>query len=118
MNTKLAAGLLLFCVGAIDAHAAHPLITEDTRTQGAQRFQLEVFAEQLEERATRRDQEVYTGILSYGIAETADVQAGVPWYRSGPDGVGDASLDLKWRFYERNALGIALKPGITLPTGD
>jgi hypothetical protein len=117
MNTKLAAGLLLFCVGAIDAHAAHPLITEDAGTQGAQRYQLEVFAEQLEERATGRDRKVYTGILSYGIAGTADVQAAVPWYRSGPDGVGDASLDLKWRFYERNALGFALKPGITLPTG-
>jgi hypothetical protein len=119
MNTKLAAGLLLFCMtGAFDAHAAHPLITEDTGTQGAGRYQLEFFAEELEERATRRDLEVYTGVLSYGIAETADVQVGVPLHRSGPDGVGDASLDLKWRFFERNALSFAFMPGITLPTGD
>jgi hypothetical protein len=104
--------------GAIDAQAARPLITEDTGTQGAGRYQLEVSAEEREERATRRDLEVYTGILSYGIAETADVQAGVPLYRSGPDGVGDASLDLKWRFFERNALSFAFMPGITLPTGD
>jgi len=109
----------LFCMtGAIDAQAARPLITEDTGTQGAGRYQLEVSAEEREERATRRDLEVYTGILSYGIAETADVQAGVPLYRSGPDGVGDASLDLKWRFFERNALSFAFMPGITLPTGD
>jgi hypothetical protein len=119
MNTKLAAGLLLFCMtAAIDARAAHPLITEDTGTQGAGRYQLEFFAEELEERATRRDLEVYTGVLSYGIAETADVQVGVPLHRSGPDGVGDASLDLKWRFFERNALSFAFMPGITLPTGD
>jgi hypothetical protein len=103
---------------AIDARAAHPLITEDTGTQGAGRYQLEFFAEELEERATRRDLEVYTGVLSHGIAETADVRGSVPLHRSGPDGVGDASLDLKWRFFERNALSFAFMPGITLPTGD
>lgn len=119
MNTKLAAGLFsLFLAAATDAQAAHPLITEDTRTQGAGRYQLEVFAEELEERTTRRDVEVYRGFLSYGIGETADVQVGLPLFRDGPDGVGDASLDLKWRFFERNAVSLALMPGITLPTGD
>ena len=119
MNTKLAAGLLPLCLAAaLDAQAAHPLITEDTGTQGAGRYQLEVFAEELEERGTRRDIEVWTGVLSYGIGETADVQAGIPVYRDGPDGVGDASLGLKWRFLERNAWSLALKPGITVPTGD
>ncbi|MGH6885861.1 MAG: transporter, partial [Geminicoccales bacterium] len=98
MNTKLAAAFLLFCLSAaIDAQAAHPLITEDTGTQGAGRYQLEALAEELEARGTRRDIEVWRGVLSYGIAETADVQVGVPLYRDGPDGVGDASLDLKWR---------------------
>jgi len=119
MNTKLAAGLLaFFMAAALDAQAAHPLITEDTGTQGAGRYQLEVFAEELEERGTRRDVEVWTGVLSYGIAETVDVQVGLPLFRDGPDGAGDASLDLKWRFFERDALSFALKPGITLPTGD
>lgn len=119
MNTKLAAGLLSFCLAAaIDARAAHPLITEDTGTQGAGRYQLEVFAEEREARTTRRDIEVYTGVLGYGIGETADVELGLPLYRDGPDGVGDASLDLKWRFFERNAVSLALMPGITLPTGD
>ncbi|HSG75827.1 MAG TPA: transporter [Burkholderiales bacterium] len=119
MNTKLAAGLLPLCLAvALDAQAAHPLITEDTGTQGAGRYQLEVFAEELEERGTRRDIEVWTGVLSYGVGETADVQVGIPVYRDGPDGVGDASLGLKWRFLERNAWSLALKPGITVPTGD
>jgi hypothetical protein len=119
MNTKLATGLFSFCfVAAFDLQAAHPLITEDTGTQGTGRYQLEVFAEELEERGTRRDIETYTGVLSYGIAETADVQVGLPLFRNGPDGVGDVSLDLKWRFFERNAVSLALKPGITVPTGD
>ncbi|MCZ7654225.1 MAG: transporter [Rhodocyclaceae bacterium] len=30
----------------------------------------------------------------------------------------DASVDLKWRFLEREALSLGFKPGITLPTGD
>jgi len=124
MNTNQVRHLLACgCVGAlalvaVGARAAHPLITEDTGTQGAGRYQLEVFAEEGKERVTRRDREVYTGVLSYGIAETADVQVGLPLYRSGPDGVGDASLDLKWRFFQRDALSLALMPGITLPTGD
>lgn len=119
MNTKLAAGLLVSgMTAAINAHAAHPLITEDTGTQGAGRYQLEVFAEEFKLRSTGRKEDVYTGVLSYGIGETADVQLGLPWYRTGPDGVGDASLDLKWRFFRRNAVSLALKPGFTLPTGD
>ncbi|MEW6116566.1 MAG: transporter, partial [Nitrospirota bacterium] len=34
------------------------------------------------------------------------------------DGISDISLEVKWRFYEKDGLGFALKPGITLPTGD
>lgn len=98
--------------------AAHPLITEDTGTQGAQRRQLEVFGEETKDRGTRRRTQRYDAVLSYGIADSADVQVGLPWYRSGPDGVGDLSLDLKWRFFQRDTVSLALKPGITLPTGD
>lgn len=100
------------------AYAAHPLITEDTGTQGAQRRQLEVFGEEAKDRGTRLRKQRYGAVLSYGIADAADVQVGLPWYRSGPDGVGDVSLDVKWRFFERESLSFAVKPGITLPTGD
>jgi hypothetical protein len=122
MNTNqvwrpLACGFIA-ALAATSARAAHPLITEDTGTQGAGRYQLEVFAEEFEQRATRRDLEVWSGTLSYGIAEKADVQVGLPWFRDGRDGVGDASLGLKWRFFERNAVSLALNPSITLPTGD
>lgn len=43
-------------------------------------------------------------MLSDGIADTADLQFGMPWIASGAKGNGDASLDLKWRFYEKDAL--------------
>jgi len=117
MNTKLAAGLAaLWLAAATDAQAAHPLITEDTFTQGIGRHQLEILGEMTE--GNGRDQDLYTGVLSYGVGETADAQLGVPYHRDGGHGVGDVALDLKWRFYERNALSFALKPGVTLPTGD
>jgi len=41
---------------------------------------------------------------------------GVPALRD--DGICDISLELKWRFYEKEKFSLALKPGITFPTGD
>jgi hypothetical protein len=123
MNTNCAGRLLSRCLAAalaamaMNAYAAHPLITEDTGTQGVARRQLEVLGEANKDDRGRRE-EVYTGVLSYGAAETADLLLGLPLHRNGGDGIGDVSLDLKWRFFERDALSIALKPGITLPTGD
>ncbi len=100
------------------ARAAHPLITEDSDTQGKGRWQLEVFGEEGRERATRARLKEYGAVLSYGIAETADLQVGMPWIASGASGNGDASLDLKWRLFEKDALSLGLKPGVTLPTGN
>lgn len=100
------------------ARAAHPLITEDTGTQGAGRWQLEVFGEEGRDRAGRARLERYDAVLSHGVAGNADLQLGLPWLRHSDAGAGDASLDLKWRFHEQNALSLGLKPGVTLPTGD
>ena len=129
----------LFCtvllVGLVaTSHASHPLITDDTGTQGKGKFQLEVNGEfnydkETEEGVTTKE----TGgevapILSYGIVDNLDIVLGVPyqWNRtkgdgtivSDEDGISDMSLELKWRFYEKDGLGLALKPGMTLPTGD
>ena len=70
---------------------------------------------------------VTTAVLSYGILEDADLQLGLPHSRQhmhdaagrhAGQGVLDASVDLKWRFFEHEALSLGIKPGITLPTGD
>ena len=34
------------------------------------------------------------------------------------NGISDISLEVKWRFYEKDGLSFALKPGISMPTGD
>ena len=68
--------------------------------------------------------------LSYGIMDNIDIVLGMPfqWFRIRADndetiktsesGISDLSLELKWRFYEKEGLSFALKPGLTLPTGN
>lgn len=66
-------------------------------------------------------------ILSYGIEDNIDIVLGLPyqWKKvreedsviSDEDGVSDMSVEIKWRFFEKDGLSLALKPGITLPTG-
>ena len=114
---RLCCACLLFF--APQLQAAHPLITEDTGTQGSGGWQLEVFGEDGKARGTGAPLERQDAVLSHGVTETADVQLGLPWIRqAGGRGTGDVSLDLKWRFLERGPLSLGLKPGITLPTGD
>lgn len=110
--------------------AAHPLITEDTGTQGRGNFQLELTTEQAhEEEDGARETTVRTSaVLAYGFLDNADVLLTLPHRRIASEaadgsrtleqGRADVGLDLKWRFYEQDNLSFALKPGLTLPTGD
>lgn len=116
--------------------ASHPLITDDTGTQGRGRFQLELNSERMNDRGSspgvtfKADGEKTAASLTYGLSEKIDLVAGAPWQwshmeengvvTSDENGLGDCSLELKWRFYENNdnGLSFALKPGISLPTGN
>jgi len=126
------------------SHAAHPLITDDTGTQGKGKFQIEINSEftydKEKEKVFDEDAGDYvtetkktTGgelatILSYGITDNLDIVIGLPYQWSKDkkngtverdvDGISDMSLEAKWRFFEKDGLSFALKPGITLPTGD
>lgn len=116
------------------AFAAHPLITDDTGTQGKGKFLVEVnselgFDKEKEEGVTTKEKNGQVATtLSYGITENLDIVLGVPyqWFKlkedgetvSKENGFPDVSLELKWRFYERKGLSFALKPGITFPTSD
>jgi hypothetical protein len=116
------------------SYGAHPLITDDTGTQGKGKFQVELngafsFDKEKEGGVTTKERgsEVST-TLSYGITDSMDVVFGVPyqWNKawedrektSDEDGISDMSVELKWMFYEKDGFSFALKPGITLPTGD
>lgn len=109
--------------------AQHPLTTEDTGTQGRGGFQLELVTERgvededgVEETATE-----YAAVLSFGVSDSVDVMVGAPYSRvdveeggnsTSARGVGDASLDAKWRFYQKDNLSLAFKGGATFTTGD
>ncbi len=123
--------LAMALLGAITGHAAyaaHPLITEDTGTQGKGNFQLELTGERGRESTDagtlRADQPA--AVIAYGLVDSADLQVGTSYLRLSLDdgitqvrnaGFSDVTVDVKWRFLERGPLSLALKPGIIIPTG-
>ncbi|MEW6219035.1 MAG: transporter [Thermodesulfobacteriota bacterium] len=121
--------LALLLASSTAALAAHPLITDDAGTQGQGGFQVEINAEygdDDEDGVEERGSEV-AGAISYGIGEAVDLVLGLPYLHirseeagatSTADGLGDLSLEAKWRLLDRDRLGLAIKPGLTLPTGD
>jgi len=118
---------VLSCSAA--AFAAHPLITDDAGTMGAGKAQLELngeYGRDKEEGVTVKTTEG-SAALTYGLSDAVDFVVGLPYqhYRVKDDensmsenGFADTSLEVKWRFYEHDNLSLALKPGITVPTGD
>jgi len=123
--------LVLLVLGAFSvhvAHAAHPLLTEDTGTQGQGNFQLELTGERGREStdAGTLYAEQPSAVLAYGLTDTADLQVGTSYLRLTLDdgisstriaGVSDVTVDVKWRFLEDGPLSLALKPGIIVPVG-
>lgn len=137
MIRKSLLGLSLVLVTTGASFAAHPLITDDTGTQGKGNVQMEFIGEygyDKEDGVTTRTVEFPTvPVLSYGMTDTVDLVLGLPYQyvrtkidatdtdpgsRTSVKGIGDAVLEVKWRFYDRDGLSLALKPGITLPAGD
>lgn len=68
-----------------------------------------------------------TAVLAYGLQDPLAVIVTLAYGRIRVEtdeettharGIGDLGLDLKWRFYEHDALSFALKPGVRFATGD
>lgn len=118
--------------------AAHPFITDDTGTQGKGNWQLELQYEYGRNDATgdagagpvRQESKAatFTSVLTYGLLENLDVALGVNRLNQrvtengavteDASGMGDSTIELKWRFYDANGLSLALKPGVLLATGN
>jgi Putative MetA-pathway of phenol degradation len=119
---------------ACPSWAAHPLITDDTGTQGKGKFQLELNGQYDWDKDDTEDVSVKsTGgqaavTLSYGVAENVDLVLSLPylWGKAEVNettlydekGIGDAVLETKWRLFEKDKFSVALKPGISIPTGN
>lgn len=119
--------LLLCTLAPATGRTAHPLITEDTGTQGQGNFQLELTYEhgKLRQNSANGYEALSSAVLSYGMVDSLDAIIGLPYLRIDhssntptTNGMGDVGLDIKWRFYEKGPLSLAFKPGITFPSGD
>lgn len=115
--------ILLACAG--EAFAAHPLLTEDTGTQGAGKFELELGNAWTRDGGQRAYE--FGPQLSYGVLPNLDGIVRPTWnaLRTAGDettttarGAGDTVVDVKWRFYEAAAISFATRAGIAAPTGD
>jgi hypothetical protein len=114
--------------------AAHPLITDDAGTQGKGKFQLELNGQYDSENesaggvSTKTTGGEVAAALSYGIAENVDLVLNLPyqWGKTEENeatsydekGISDTILEVKWRFFEKAGVSLALKPGIIFPTGN
>jgi hypothetical protein len=136
MEHRVIKGVVLCAVlfGHSIAWGAHPLITDDAGTQGKGKFQVEVNSQYDSDKETANGvtaestgAQVMT-ILSYGLTDNADLVLSLPYQRGkvkedgvtvyDEKGVSDTTFELKWRFFEKEGLSLALKPGVILPTGN
>jgi hypothetical protein len=114
--------------------AAHPFITDDADTQGRGNWQIELQAEQGRHDATvsgvrqRTRETLFNPVLTYGVLENVEVALGGNYLRSrvsengasteSASGISDTTIEIKWNFSDKDGFSMALKPGISLPTGD
>ncbi|MBA4390744.1 MAG: transporter [Syntrophus sp. (in: bacteria)] len=112
-----------------DVFATIPLITDDTGIQGKGKFQVELsgaYSDDREDGVTSKGTDFST-TFSYGILNEVDIVLSFP-YRflrreddestNKTNGFSDIAIEAKWRFFEKNGFSMALKPGITLSTGN
>ena len=124
---------VLFMIAAKPGWAAHPLITDDTGTQGKGGYEIELNGEfeHDDEDGVESEVSTITGALSVGLADALDLVLGIPVQftrviedteegheTTTEEGISDISIELKWRFWERKGLSFAVKPIVTLPTGE
>ncbi len=121
------------------AYASTPLITEDAGTVGKGKYNLEITGQSSYDDKKEPDEDgtdtrskswetELKSTLTYGITETVDIAVEVPlsWRRLDTDGanvssekgISDVSMTLKWKFFEKNNFGAAVKSEVWLPTGD
>jgi hypothetical protein len=123
--------VLISMILSAPVYAAHPLITDDAGTQGQGKFQLEVLGQAGYDRDKAHDTGTKTATptiqVTYGVVDTVDivVAATYQWIRtadhwivSNENGIGDATLAVKWRFFEKDGYSLAIKPLVTFPSGD
>lgn len=121
--------IVITMAAAINLYAAHPLITDDTGTAGKNGIQIEFAFERGHEKEDGVTEKTFEAgaTLTYGILDSLDIVLGVPYQfikievagtNSTEKGISDISLDMKWRFFKTAVLNLAVKPGVSFPSGE
>lgn len=108
-------------------YSAHPLITDDTGVQGKRKFQWESNLEYGvdKENGDKFKYYFYNNVLSFGVNDNSDLIISLPyvWWKDysadlSEKGISDLSFELKYKFYQKESLSLAVKPGFSFPSGD
>jgi len=118
-RSRAAPPLLILGVGSAAAWAGHPMLSEDTGTQGKHNFELEVgyaWSRQAGDRNVLLQPQ-----LSWGASTTLDLIVQPSWIidqagDASERGFGDTNLDAKWRFYGSAPWSLAIRAGLSAPT--
>jgi hypothetical protein len=111
---------LLAIALAAPAFAGHPMLTEDTGTQGTGNAELELGYSWANGDGDRTF--VFQPQLSYGVSTSVDLIVQPSWIddneRGTPAnrGFGDTALDAKWRFWGADPLSLGVRAGVTAAT--
>lgn len=108
------------------AMAGHPLVSDDSGTQGTGRWQMELNTDRgrYETAGAGTTVQQINTTLTYGVTEDLDLALNLPWLEISPEalpgvrGPGDAALIAKWRIHDQDGWSWALKPQINLVSGD
>jgi len=131
---KKSAVFIFTLLVSTNASASHPLVTDDTGTQGKGKFQIEMNSEFASDSRDSGTEKEHSGeaaaTLSWGIADNIDLVTALPekWLSiksngitsQDASGIGDMTIEMKWRILDDEATGLslALKPGLSIPSGD
>lgn len=116
-------------LGAVPAFGGHPLMTDDTGTQGKGKTQIELTGQydHDDEKGVKSENWEAKAALSFGLFDSLDLVLEVPynWVSTDDgaetirdDGLADVAIAVKWRLFEYEGFSFALKPAATLPSGD
>lgn len=120
------------------AQALPPFVTDDSGTQGDGRWQLELVGERVRHKSSadvdgasvKQVRQITGGaaVLTRGFGERLDLAVTLVGLANRVEengkrqekssGLSDVVLEAKWRFFERGGTSFALKPSLSLPTGD
>jgi len=116
------------------AWPALPLITDDTVTLGTGKFLFEAAGEYDRDRenaggtSVKETDYTLSSQLTYGLTDHVDVMIALPYQwvivktddvaTTDANGISDTLFEVKWRSFEKKGLSLAVKPVVTIPTGN